>query len=445
MTPAARDASQLFSLAWPMGLRMLMLFGIVVIDAWLVSSLGEAALASMGLASAIGGLLLGAQIAFSNAAQILVAQAFGSKDATALRSTYRTSMVVNLLVCAIGLIIAAVFADALLRNSGQDAAVQADARLYLIIFAGVVIAEAVGQSLSAFFNGCGQTRAPFYSYVISLPVNVGLSYALIHGAGVLPALGLAGAAVGSVVGAAVRAAYLLACIHADDAEWRTAPKRPLGGALRKHLAFALPVAATFFSAQASNSVCLLIYAAYDVHNFAALTLIMPWIQVVGTFGMAWAQATGIAVAQHLGQGGGRVDLDRFLKMAWRGAMITAFVVSVFYFVLILRADWLYPGLEAQTRAALSTFWPVLILLPWPKNSNAICGNTLRAAGRTVYVMHIFLWSQWAFKVPASAVLVIWFQAPVSWVLAILLAEEFVKFLPFHRGLVSGRWRKDLPD
>ncbi|MFW2589776.1 MATE family efflux transporter [Sagittula sp. SSi028] len=439
-----RDTRGLMGLAWPMAMRMLMLHGIVVIDAWLVAPLGENALAAMGLASAIGGLLLGAQNAFANASQILVAQAFGSGVPERLRDSYRGGLAISLGVCAFGLAALLVVADPLLAVSGQSAAVQADARLYLIVFVGVVMGEAVGQSLSAFFNGLGNTRAPFYSYLVSVPLNIGCSYVLIHGLWGLPQMGVAGAALGSVIGAVVRAAYLVWRLSRLEGAWKAAPTGPLRAVIRAHLAFSLPVAATFFSAQASQSVCMLIYAAYDVWQFAALTLIMPWVQVAGTFGMAWAQAVGLDAAQHLGQGGGRAALTTLLRTAWKGAFAMSAVVAALYAVVILSADTLYPALEPQTRTALLTFLPVLLLLPWPKNSNAICGNTLRAAGRTVYVMHIFLWSQWLFKVPASAALVLWLDAPVVWVVGLMLAEEIIKLWPFHRGLLRGRWRDALP-
>lgn len=321
--------------------------------------------------------------------------------------------------------------------SGQNSDVQAGARTYLIIFVGVVISEAVAQSLTAFCNGTGDTRRPLISYLLSVPVNVTLSWALIHGHYGLPHLGLAGAAIGSVAGAVLRVGYLigLRLRPVSDIEMP-----PLWLGMKSHLAFALPVAATFFSAQASSSVCMLIYAAYDVRQFAALTLILPWIQVAGTFGMAWAQAVGIFVAQHLGREGPSESLRGTLRMAWKGAFIMSAVVASLYTMVILSSDPLYPSLAPETRAALISFLPVLILLPWPKNSNAICGNSLRAAGRTVYVMHIFLWSQWAFKVPLSAALVLWLDAPVVWVVALLLAEELVKLWPFHNGVRQALWR-----
>ncbi len=414
-----------------MALRMIMLFGIVVADTWLVAALGEQSVAAMGLADAIGGLLLGAQNAFSNAAQILVARAWGSGKASALKDAFVSSIAINIAVCCVGLALLFGFGDLALQSTAQTPEVYAQARIYLIIFTGVIVAEALGQSLSAFFNGCGDTKSPLYSYLVSVPVNLLLSYALIHGHAGLPQMGLAGAAVGSVVGAALRTGYLIYCVVRMEAAWKNAVLTRFKSVFWDHLKFALPIAATFFSARASTTACTFVYASYDVYQFAALTLIQPWIQVVGTFGMAWAQATGIVVAQKLGSDKDWPDQVAFLRMVWKGAFITAFLVSVVYLAVILSTDIFYSALDEKTKTALLTFIPVLILLPWPKNSNAICGNTLRAAGRTVYVMNIFLGSQWLFKVPATIFLVLFLKAPVVWALSLFLLEEIVKFLPFH--------------
>ena len=87
-----------------------------------------------------------------------------------------------------------------------------------------------------------------------------------------------------------------------------------------------------------------------------------------------------------------------------------------------------------------SFLPVLLLLPIPKASNAICGNTLRAAGDTVYVMNLFIGAQWLCKVPLTALFILYFGLSVTWVFAILLLEEFVKFPAFHLRIYSGRWK-----
>ncbi len=439
--PTARTV---LSLAWPMALKAIILHGTVVIDAYLVAGLGEVALAAMGLAAAIAGFCLGAILAFSNAMQIRTAQAAGTGDPVFLKSALGCGLAINLVVGGVGLALVLLFGGQITAAMAPNAEVATLAASYLAIFSLVFLGEALGQCLSSYFNGCGRTRLPLYSFCLSLPVNVGTSIVLIHGYLGLPACGVAGAAMGSVIAVMVQVGFLIVCLSRTERSvvrtsgWRQGRFAPT---LRRHLAFALPIAATFFSATFAMQVCTLIYASLSLNAFAAMTLIGPWIMVTGTIGMQWAQATGILVAQLLGQRQPEPVLDAFLSSAWRGAFAAAALASLLLGSVCLSANLLYPDLNAETRATLQSFLPILLLLSFPKGSNAICGNTLRASGDTLYVMHIFIWSQWLFRVPATALAVLYLQVPAVWVLSVLLIEELVKFPAFHRRLYKGDWKR----
>jgi len=93
--PAAPGARDVFALAWPMTLKAIFLHGTVVIDGYLLSSLGESALAAIGLAAALGGMVLGVIFAFSHAMQIRTAQAFGGGDKVFLKSVLGSGLTVS--------------------------------------------------------------------------------------------------------------------------------------------------------------------------------------------------------------------------------------------------------------------------------------------------------------------------------------------------------------
>ncbi|SOH95258.1 putative efflux protein, MATE family [Monaibacterium marinum] len=443
--PAAGPASlDVFALAWPMTLKAIILHGTVVIDAYLVSALGETALAAMGLAAAVAGFVLGAILAFSNAMQLRTAQAFGTGDPVFIKSALACGMAISLTVGCVGLAIISLFGGSLIGVMAPTQQVADLAIDYLTVFSLVIVGEAIGQCLSSYFNGCGRTRLPLYSFCLSLPINVITSIVLIHGYFGLPAFGVTGAAMGSAIAVTVQVGFLVVRLWALDGYLRhVAGWRQLSfvATLRRHLAFALPIAVTFFSATFASHVCTLIYARLNLNEFAAMTIIAPWIMVAGTIGMQWAQATGIIVAQLLGQGQREEILDRFLRSAWRGAFVAAGVVAVIFLIVCLSASYLYADLDVETRTVLLSFLPILLVLPFPKGSNAICGNTLRASGDTIYVMHIFVWSQWLFRVPATALAVLYFDVSVFWVLSLLFFEELLKFPVFHRRLLRGDWKR----
>jgi putative MATE family efflux protein len=423
-----------------------MLHGIIVIDAYLVSRLGEPALSALGLAGSISAVLLGILFAFSNATQIRIAQAFGSKESVALKTGFYVGLLINLVATGLGLLVVWIVSDDIISSFAHSSWIADQAKRYLDIFMIVVVSEAIGQCLSSHFNGCGKTKVPFHSYLIALPLNVGASIVLIHGYFGLPELGLTGAALGSALGSFARVVFLSFQFYRIDHAF-TGVAGWLHGAfstaLRRHLVFSLPIAGTFVSMTLANSACVLIYAKLSVNEFAAITLIIPWVHIVGMIGMSWSQSTGIILAQLLGGNHSGEELDIFLSRAWRMAFAAAGIVSMIYLSICLASGWLYKDLQPETKDVLFSFLPILLLLPFPKGSNAICGNTLRAGGDTVYVMNIFAGSSWLFKVPFTALFVMYLELPIFWVFSLFLFDELVKFSPFHLRLYKGVWKSNL--
>ncbi|WP_299792566.1 MATE family efflux transporter [uncultured Marivita sp.] len=440
-SPGARDV---FALAWPMTLKAIFLHGTVVIDGLLLSSLGESALAAMGLAAALGGMVLGVIFAFSHAMQIRTAQAFGGGDPVFLKSVLGSGLTVSLSIGVAGIGLIFLFGGMLIATLAPSAEIAAQAETYLKIFSIVIFGEAIGQCIASFFNGCSRSKLPLYGYLLSVPINVISSVGLIHGLWGLPALGIAGAAMGSAIAISVQTAFWSVLLLRTNghlrhvAGWHNGAFLPT---IRRHVGFSLPIAATFVSATMATHVCSLIYANMSLNGFAAMTLIAPWNLLAGQVAMQWTQATGILVAQLLGRRTPEDILDRFLSRAWAGAFAAAGIVSLVFLVMCLSLDWVYPDLEPETRAILFGFLPILLVIQFPRATNAICGNTLRAAGDTVYVMHIFIWSQWAFRVPATALFVLYLDLSPFWILSLFLWEEVIKFPAFHRRLWRGDWKR----
>jgi len=398
----------------------------------------------MGLAAAIGGIVLGVIFAFSHAMQIRAAQAFGTGQHLGLKSALASGLAVSVSVGVLGILAILIFGQSVINALAPTPEIAQNAWTYLQIFSFVIFGEAFGQCIASFFNGCGRSKLPLYGYLISLPVNVVVSVSLIHGLWGLPQLGVAGAAVGSAVAITLQTSFWIYLLIRHDKNallvsgWRHGTFK---ATLARHVRFSLPIAATFVSATLATHVCSLIYAKMTLTGFAAMTLIAPWSMLAGQISMQWTQATGIIVAQLLGQNTTEDVLDRFLSRAWRGAFFAAGIVAAVFLFMCFSLDWLYPNLAPETRAILFGFLPILLVIQFPRATNAICGNTLRAAGDTVYVMYLFVATQWLFRVPATALFVLYFDMSAFWILFLFLVEEILKFPAFHIRLWRGDWKR----
>jgi len=321
-------------MAWPMALRAVMMFSLVIIDLYLVSSLGEEAVASIGIASVISGMVMGTTFAFSNAMQIKVAQAFGSGDPLELKTAFYCGLIINVSLVALGIVLILFGGVKLLNMMAHTQSVAVDASAYLHVFLWVLMAEALSGAFTSYFNGLGKTKMAFFSFLISAPVNIASSIVLIFGLHGFPELGLVGAAWGTFFGALLRFLFLLLMycrLQRDSLNHQGWLHARLKLATIKQFQFSWPIAATFISMTFANQACMAIYSNLNVFQFAAITLIMPWIRIAGQLSYTWTQATGILIAQMLGKSLSREDLDEFLSRAWRGAFMAAAVVFYQFF------------------------------------------------------------------------------------------------------------------
>lgn len=191
-TPTMRDV---IGLSWPLAMNALLLQAILIVDTVLVTPLGEASLAAMRLAASLASIVSGVLFAFSTGTQLIVAQAVGAQRTEAIQRGFWSGIFINLLLATGGIILILTGGPGLLAELAGTPDIASEAFRYLGIFSGVILGVAFVQNITVYLNAKGNSRIPFYSNLLELPVNAGLSLVLIHGLAGYPKMGLAGAVV----------------------------------------------------------------------------------------------------------------------------------------------------------------------------------------------------------------------------------------------------------
>ncbi len=445
MTNKPINNSNVYSLAWPIGMNAILQQAILFIDTILVGGLGEHALAAMGIAVSVAGLILGLLFAFANGTQILVAQAYGASSNKALKSGFWSGLIVGLIVAIIGIAFIVLMQDTIVGKLTDNADVASMASSYLLITTVVIAGVALCQNISVYLYATNTPRIPLYSKLLELPFNALISYALIYGEWGFPELGLKGAAIGSAVAVVMRSVFLIYYLLTHNfnylltASWA---KNSVSATVVQHLQNALPIAGTFISMNFAFTVCMTTYSQLGIYEFAAFTILLIWIRTSGMLVTAWSQAIGILVGRLLGQN--RMEqLDKFVSGAWRIALVVSLAIAVLYAITPWLFKYIYPNLEPKTLNVIKTILPLLILLPLVRSSNTVCGNILRAAGQANYAFMVHVTTQWLFTVPMTLLFVLVLDMSVIWVFGIIVVEELLKALPFHLRIASGIWKQRL--
>lgn len=171
-----------------------------LIDMIWIGKIGASAVASVGAAGMFMWLSNGLATLAKIGGQIKVGHALGAQKKEDAASYAQSSIQMGI-VFAIGFgILSVVFADEMIGffqlNSAQ---VIQDAKLYLMITCGLVIFSFMNQIFTGILTAMGNSRTSFIATGIGLVLNIVLDPLFIFGFGAIPPMGVAGAAIATVL------------------------------------------------------------------------------------------------------------------------------------------------------------------------------------------------------------------------------------------------------
>lgn len=190
----------LSALALPIMATSLIQMAYNLIDMIWIGKIGTSSVASVGAAGMFMWLSNGLATLAKMGGQIKVGHALGAQKKEDAASYAQSSIQMGI-VFAIGFgILSVVLADEMIGffqlNSAQ---VIQDAKLYLMITCGLVIFSFMNQIFTGILTAMGNSRTSFIATGIGLVLNIVLDPLFIFGFGAIPPMGVAGAAIATVL------------------------------------------------------------------------------------------------------------------------------------------------------------------------------------------------------------------------------------------------------
>lgn len=307
------------SLSFPVILGLLGHTIVQLVDNIMVGQLGTTELAAISLGNSFVFIAMSLGIGFSTALTPLVAKADGEKDRT-MAQRVLSHGVVLCTILGVSLFLLVFSARKLMYHMGQPPEVVSLAFPYLKWVAASLIPLIIFQAYKQFTDGLSRTRPAMYATVFSNLVNISLNYLLIFGYGGFPAMGVEGAAIGTMIARSTAVVFILFYIqfHAmfEGYSLKIGWKNLRLGLFKKILSLGLPSAlqmffeVTFFTmaiwmsgilgknAQAANQIALNLSAM--TFMFAMGLGVVAMIRVGNQLGMkAYTDLRRIAISLFL--------------------------------------------------------------------------------------------------------------------------------------------------
>lgn len=196
-----------WKLAAPVMLGMLGHTFVSFIDNIMVGQLGTAELAAVSLGNSFMFIAMSIGIGFSTAITPLIAEADSSNNLQQARATYKSGLFLCITLGVV-LFFGIYFSKPLMYLMNQPKQVVALAIPYLDLVAFSLIPLVIFQAIKQFSDGMSMTRHPMYATLIANIINILLNYILIFGKFGFPAMGIVGAAYGTLVSRIIMVVYL---------------------------------------------------------------------------------------------------------------------------------------------------------------------------------------------------------------------------------------------
>ena len=214
-----RDRSfyrSLVALAVPVALQNLITFAVSFADNLMVGSLGDAAVSGVYMGSQIQTLLQMFSGGIEGAILVLASQYWGKKDIRSIKRIIAIGLQFSLMFGILLTTVCLVFPSQILSLFTYDAAVIADGIVYLRIVCLSYVFFCVTQALISSMRSVEVARIGMGVSAISLVFNILLNYLLIFGHFGFPALGIAGAAIATLISRIVETLVMVLYVAKAD-------------------------------------------------------------------------------------------------------------------------------------------------------------------------------------------------------------------------------------
>ncbi len=388
-------------------------------------------------------------------ASIFGAQFYGKGDHKGVRDTFRFKILICFFITLIGVGILYFFGDKLSslyltgEGSPQDVAASlAVAKQYMLLMFIGLLPYSLAQCYSGTLRETGQATVPMVAGVCAVFTNLVLNYILIFGKFGAPKLGIAGAAIATVISRFVELLFVALWTHCNSEKNKFIMGAFKSFKIPKNLikqitikGFPLLFNETMWAAGVAVVNQCYSTKGYDV--VSANNINQTFFNVFGVSFMAIGAAIAIILGQLLGANKNDEAKDASFKLISFSVFVSA-VVSVIYFACASFIPDFYNTTDSVKVIATKLMQICAITMPFDAFAHASY-FTLRSGGKTFITILFDSCFVWFLTLPTAFVLCNF----TSWsIFAIYLACQLLNIIKDVAGAIlvsKGIWIKNIVD
>lgn len=446
-----------FAITIPIVLQNLFNNLVNLVDTLMIGQLGETSIAAVGLANKLFFVFTLLIYGVSSGSSVLSSQYFGKREFINIKRVLRLSLFIGI-VGSLLFAIPGIFAPKFIMSifTPLEGTISEGAK-YLIIIAFSYPLTAITMIYTSILRSMNYVKLPVVITSIAILVNVFLNYGLIYGNMGFPALGVAGAALATLISRIVETSLLLILVYrhkpgdgklGDFVHMKVDRAKEKGLAfidklfLKKYFNTAAPVIANDFMWGLGVTMYSLVYGRMGDAATAAITITntVEQLSLVFFFGICYAAA--VLLGNELGSD--RLEqaeehAKNYMAMMLALSLLGALVV----FLLRNPVASMFDVSDEVIRYVKLCITVFAIYMPFKMVSTLLIIAILRSGGDTKATLIIDMTSVWLIGIPMALLGGLVFKFPIHVVYAMILIEEIYKLVFGFIRYKKKKWLKNI--
>jgi putative MATE family efflux protein len=432
--PASNEFN-LFLLTWPIFLELLLFMLMGSADTLMLSAVSDNAVSGVGVANQYLFLAILILEMVGNGASIVVAQYLGARRLDDAAKLSATAVSLNLLIGVTMSVSFVLFGSKLLQTVHVQGEIFQYARIYVTIVGGGLFLQAIINMLSSIIRTYGHTReSMLVSFGMNL-IHVFGNYVLIFGHLGFPEMGVAGAALSTVISRGI-ALVVFFWLFYRLMEVRI-PVRDYFVISSEHVRNILKIGFPSAFEQVTYHACQSVFLYYVTYLGATALASRQYVMNVSMYVYLFSAAIGMGTAIITGRLVGADRKEEAYSRVWRSLKWGVFFTILIDLVVIVFREPLI-GLFTQDPEIIRLSGQVILLsffLETGRTFNIVLINSLRAAGDAKFPVYMGLISMVGISLPLGYLLAFHWNLGLAGIWLAIAVDEWT------RGMIMFfRWR-----
>ena len=429
-------------IAIPVALQNLLTTTGSMVDTMMIASLGQTQLGAVGLCAQFSSLMFSCYWGFIGGGMLFISQYWGAKDHDGINRSYGLTLSCMMTVAVVFCCLATLCPRAVMRLYTDKEALQEVGVQYLRIVGFNYPLMVLSMAMATLLRCTERVRIPLYGSIISVFVNVGLNYVLIFGHLGLPAMGVRGAALATVIAQGVSICVVMLLAKRSAHPYLTAFRRHFrwnGKLVKEYFRKCFPIILNELLIGVGNMVINIVLGRQPEEAIAAIAVFRTLEGLVIGFFAGFSNAASILVGKEVGAG----NPDLAYTRAWRLVYLCqGFIGLIGLCILALHTPILrLMGMEGESFRIAFGLVSIYLGAAFLRMGNWTQNDTFRAAGDASYGTILEIVFMWVLVLPFVCLTGLRWHAPTLLVFACCYIDEPIRYVLMQLHLFRGKWLK----